>query len=88
MTRVVVLSSAMKVQRERERESLFVGEENTLYDALSLSLSVCVLLLLLFSLCFRAFFLSLFFSKERMERKMKGTRRPAESFALCLNPKP
>lgn len=41
MTRVVVLSSAMKVQRERERESLFVGEENTLYDALSLSLSLC-----------------------------------------------
>lgn len=27
-------------KRERERESLFVGEENTLYDALSLSLSV------------------------------------------------
>ena len=76
----------MKVQRERERESLFVGEENTLYDALSLSLCVCVFFFFFSSLCVsaRSFSLSsLNLSKERMERKMKGTRRPARVLACA-----
>ena len=60
MTRVVVLSSAMKVQREREREKVCSSERKTHFMTRSLSLSLSVFFFFFsFSLCFRAFFLSL-----------------------------
>ena len=75
---------------KREKESLFVREEKTHFTTLSLSLSLCVLLLRS-SLCVvsaRSFSLfSLNLIKERMERKMKRERRSA-FLPLCLNPTP
>ena len=77
--------------KREKKESLFVREEKTHFTTLSLSLSLCFLLLPRSSLCVvsaRSFSLfSLNLIKERMERKMKRERRSA-FLPLCLNPTP
>ena len=79
--RLLVLSSAMKVQRERKKVCSSERRKHTLRRSLSLSLCVCVLLPRS-SLCvvsarsFSLFSLNLI-TKERMERKMKRERRSA-----------
>ena len=84
--RVVVLSSVMKVQRERKK---VCSSERKHTLRRSLSLRVCSSSAL-FSLCFRAGSFSLFslnlIWRERKERKMK--RKKERVFAVCLNPTP
>ena len=84
--RLLVLSSAMKVQRERKK---VCSSERKHTLRRSLSLRVCSSSAL-FSLCFRAGSFSLFslnlIWRERKERKMK--RKKERVFAVCLNPTP
>ena len=76
---------------KREKERKFVRRqrgENTLYDALSLSLR-CSSSSALFSLCgFRAFFLSLFFKSyyEGEDGKKNEERTKERNFAFVLKP--
>ena len=86
LNRVVVLSSAMKVQREREREKVCSSERRK-HTLRSLSLSLCCSSSsALFSLCgFRAFFLSLFFKSyyEGEDGKKNEERKKSAKFCLC-----